>query len=66
MYIVYNTFSDPGGEICHFDMEYHLSWVYTKVQIWIASYTVFILKARWFSEESGVLLLFGEKTLNKP
>lgn len=54
VYIVYNTFSDPGGEICHFDMEYHFSWVYTKVQIRLVSCTVFILKARRFCEESGV------------
>lgn len=37
MYIVYNTFSDSGGEICHFDMEYHFSWVYTEVQVQMVS-----------------------------
>lgn len=48
MYIIYNTFSDSGGEIHHFDMEYHFSWVYTKFQIQIVSGTVFILKVGCF------------------
>lgn len=54
MYEVYNTFSDSGGEICHFDMKYHFSGVYTKVQVQIVSCSVFTLKVRWFCEEPGL------------